>query len=247
MFKSIALVTSLLSVSAFASQDHLEDYLTIRSVEVSVETTTEKGTFVSNMEESVGSAVNLESLSGLPDAEGRFASKASAGEVIAIANQVVALGERIYELVKKGKPVLTTDSTPISVMPKNEDGSAVDIMQTEGWSIPTTRKVKMAYKNTYGMQVVTFDYTIVFAHSGQFNGSGAYITGAQIVPTQAKVSWGFNFDASMKLASLQNHGTVANPVAGVVLSLGYKVSSLMSAIESHDQYHLTGRGQFTEL
>jgi hypothetical protein len=238
----VAMTMSLASVSVQASQPDLEKYLTVSSVEVRMETATEKGTFTSVMEEEF-----LQNAQGLPDQHGFVSEKAGIGEVIAVANQLIALGEKVYELVKKGKPVLNTSYAPISVMPKAVDGTPVDMMDTAGWSLPKSRKVVMEYKNAYGMKVVTFEYTIVFAHSGTYNDRGAYITAAQIVPSNVSVQWGFSFDAKMNLVGLQNHGTTKDPVAGAILNLNYKVNSLMSAIESNDQYHITGRGGLSKL
>ena len=43
----------------------------------------------------------------------------SAGKVISAARDMVALGEAVYDLVKKGKPTNVTEYAPISVVPRD--------------------------------------------------------------------------------------------------------------------------------
>ncbi len=249
MFNKVALASVVLSLSAsvWAETQDLNKYLTLHSVAVTVETETESGSTKSMMEEELNDNSVLDLAVGVPDTEGRFNEKANIGQVIAVANQVIALGEKIYEIVKKGQPVLNVSTAPISVLPKNADGSPVDIFQTSNWSMPLTRKVKLEYKNLYGSKVVTFDYTVMFVHSGKYNGKGAYLTAVQIVPTNVTVSWGYEFDATMKLVGLQNHGSVDSPVAGAIVQMSYKAKTVLRTIDSTDQYHVTGRGQLTQL
>ncbi len=247
MIKRLAiLVLAVGTVNAQASQEDLNKYLTITSVETTVETTTEKGVFTSVMEQEVAEGIQLADLQGLPNTDGSF-DKATVGEVIQVANDIIALGERIYEIIKKGKPVLNMEYAPISVLPKDGAGRAVDVMDTDGWSMPVARKVKMVYKNGFGASVVTFDYTVVYSHSGSQEGRGAYITALQVVPANVTVGWGFSLNVNMKLVGLQNHGSRANPVAGAVIGVNYRVESVLKTIETTDTYHVTGRGGFSQL
>ena len=231
---SVALVSTLAQA---APQTDLEKYLTITSVETRVETVTDKGTFVSVSEEPVESFVQ----------DGLISQKANIGQVIQVTNELIALGERVYELVKKGKPVLNMEYAPISVLPKDGNGRAVEALETEGWSAPRSERVSMVYRNGFGASVVTFDYNVIFAYGGSYDGKGAYITAAQVIPSNVAVSWGFEFNAKMRLDGLQNHGTRANPVAGAVLGINYKASSLVKVIETNDSYHITGRGGLRKL
>lgn len=125
MIKRLALLGLVLgTVNAQASQEDLNKYLTIASIETTVETTTDKGVSTSVMEQEVAEGIEFADLQGLPNADGSF-NKANIGEVIQIANDIIALGERIYEIVKKGKPVLNLEYAPMSVLPK--DGAAVQL------------------------------------------------------------------------------------------------------------------------
>ncbi len=168
------------------------------------------------------------------------------GQVITVARDLVALGEDIYRLVSKGKPNVTTVYDPISVIPR-VGGKAVDILDTESWSMPSKRTYAITLKNTYNIDVVTFRYSVIFSHSGSYEGKGAYITAAQIQPDFLNVLWGFDFTATMKLGGIQNQGSRANPVAGATLVLQYTVSNIMNSRTMVDAFFISGRGQFKKL
>lgn len=168
------------------------------------------------------------------------------GKVIATARDLVALGEDIYNLVIKGKPTNTTSYAPISIIPK-DNGVMVDILDVEGFSIPQTRTYEIKYENLFGMDTVVFRYTVMFSHGGSFNGKGAYITGAQIIPVNASTMFGYDFRATMKLGGIQNTATKENPVAGATLLLEYEVKTVLKADLSVDSFYLTGKGGFKAL
>lgn len=170
-------------------------------------------------------------------------SPANVGQVIWIAQGLVALGEGVYNLVQKGKPANTTNYAPISVMPK-EGRNYVEILETENWNAPQKRTFMINIKNGFGMEVVKFRYSVIYSHGGSFNGAGAYITAAQIIPEYVLTSFGFDFSASMRLNGIQNHGTKANPVAGAILTMEYKIESFVSSLLRSDSFHITGRGGF---
>jgi hypothetical protein len=168
------------------------------------------------------------------------------GKVISTARDLVALGEQIYNLVIKGKPSNTTSYAPISVIPKI-NGAPVDILDVEGFTMPSTRTYEIKYTNLFGMDTVVFRYTVMFSHHGSYDGKGAYITGAQIVPVTASTMFGYDFRASMKLGGLQNGGTKVNPVAAATLLLEYEVKTVLKADLSVDSFFITGKGGFKNL
>lgn len=239
----VFLLLGVLGMGTVSANDEInENYLTVGSVEVN-----EIHQDVLNQEvsEQVYEKVLASRLQGLPNEKGMVSTQ-GVGEVIAIARGIVALGEEIYALVDKGRPVMKTSYAPISVLP-TEGGKAVSALETENWKMPSKRTYEITYKNLYGMEVVKYRYSVIFSYGGSYKGKGAYITGAQIVPVSISVSWGYSFSATMRLASLQNYGTVANPIAGVTMSMEYTVETIMKASLETDSYHVTGQGAFKAL
>lgn len=170
----------------------------------------------------------------------------TAGKVISVARDLVALGEDIYRLVSKGKPNVTTSYDPISVIPK-VDGHPVDLMDTESWSMPQKRTYQLALKNLYGIEVISFRYSVMYSYNGSYDGKGKYITAAQIQPDYVNVLWGFDFSATMKLSGIQNQGTRQAPVAAATLRIEYTASNVLNSRTIGDTFFITGTGGFRKL
>ncbi len=170
----------------------------------------------------------------------------TAGKVISVARDLVALGEDIYRLVSKGKPNVTTSYDPISVIPKVE-GRAVDLMDTESWSMPQKRTFQMGLKNLYGIEVITFRYSVMYSYNGSYDGKGKYLTAAQIQPDYVNVLWGFDFSATMKLSGIQNQGSRQNPIAAATLRIEYTASNVLNSRTIGDTFFITGTGAFRKL
>ncbi|MFY7992033.1 MAG: hypothetical protein ACOVP4_01985 [Bacteriovoracaceae bacterium] len=165
------------------------------------------------------------------------------GTVIGLAKDIVALGESIYTLVQKGKPTNTTEYAPISVLPKAAvAGAEVMWDEMENFSMPTEKKFVTSIKNGVGKEVVRFEYMIIFSHSGSFNGAGKYIAGAEIIPVSVKTSFGWDFNATMKLGGIMNNGSKADPVAGANITIKYQMTSWSSAFERNDLIYINGNG-----
>lgn len=168
-------------------------------------------------------------------------------KVIAQVDSMIALGERIYSIVEKGRPVVNLDSTPVSVLPVNDKGEFVSAFSLENWQTPKTKKYRMAVKNLYGITTVSFEFMLIFTYGGSLDGKGKYITAAQIKPTYVNVLWGYNFDASFKLQSITNQGTSESPVAAVVLMMDYSIKTVMQESSMNETFHVNGLGQVTSF
>ncbi len=166
------------------------------------------------------------------------------GKVIAILRDIVALGEDIYKLVQKGKPTNVTDFAPISIVPKDPVSKEyIEPFDLEGFSMPTEKRYTAIVKNGMNKEVVHFEYSIVYSYGGSYNGKGKYLTGVQIIPSTIKTSYGWDFNATMKLSGIMNHGTKENPVVGAILVVKYQMNSLRTSFERNDSIHITGLGE----
>lgn len=257
--KLIASLLVLSTVSVHAETEELEKYFTIESVDIEMVTETKSGSFTTHMVGGTIPAGNNTPFTipsapsfpsggvavGLPG-DGQD-PVARTGQVVKVASDMVGLGEQIYNLVRKGRPVINTQTAAISVMPRQGADGFVDVMDTEGWSMPSSTHIRADYKNGFGGVVVSFEYTIVFSYGGSHDGVGRYITGAQIIPSNVSVSYGFTFDSSMQLMSVANLGSRQNPVASAILNVKYTVGSMFKVIETSDTYQITGKGQLSKL
>lgn len=240
----ILFVIAALGVSSASAEDI--DYLTVSSVKVSKISKDVLNQEISQaIQEKHLIHTPLLDLPGMPNKSGQVDTE-NAGKIIGLGRELVALGEDIYRLVQKGKPVNKTSYAPISVVPKTANGY-VDILDTEGWRMPTKATYQVTYTNLYGMDVVKFRYSVIFSYGGSYMGKGAYITAAQIVPESIETLFGYTFTASMKLGGIQNHGTKENPVAGAILAMEHTVETVIKASLETSSFHITGRGGFKQL
>lgn len=170
------------------------------------------------------------------------------GKVIQTARDMVALGEAIYELVKKGRPTNVTEYAPISVIPKDPmTKEHVDPFDMEGFSIPVSKSFTAKIKNGLGKEVVSFTYQVVYSYGGSYDGTGKYLTGVSIIPGSVRTTYGWDFNATMKVSGIMNHGSRAEPVAGVLLTVKYQMNSRSNAFERNDTIHITGAGQLKSM
>ncbi len=161
--------------------------------------------------------------------------------------KLIAFGTKVWEIVKKGRPVVNVNmAKPISVLPVTEDPRA-SFSQMSNWSAPKAARYRVEYKNGFGSKVISFDYTVYFQHGGQFNNKGQYLTGVTVKASNVAVSWGFQFDASSELETISNRGSLDDPNAGATINIDYKASSVFRDITSSESFHVTGSGEILKF
>lgn len=236
MKSKIAILFLLVSMSGFAQEVMHEDLTKVVHLEVK-EISVSKG-----REKILSSNIQGIQSGGLLSSFG-VNPMDQVGRVVAIARDIVAIGESIYSLVERNIPSNKTDYAPISVIPRDGDG-AVDIFQTEGWSLPVKRTYRITCKNKFNKTVVDFSYSVIYSYRGSYNGTGSYLAGVQIVPVSIKTFFGTTFTANMKLGGIINQGTKLNPVAGATIILEYNLSSLLVTQTVAHTFFINGRGGF---
>lgn len=248
----IVLLVGVLGINTAQAYDEAalemnEEYLTITSMNVS---RVSKDVLNQEVLEHVSTKQlvgnrDVNQLPGMPNKMG-MVSLTNVGQVLAVAQGVVALGESVYSLVQKGKPSNKTTYAPISVLPRNGN-ELVDIFETEEWKAPKRYTYQITYTNGFNMDVVKFRYSVIYAYGGKYNGAGAYLTAAQIIPESVTTLFGFDFSATLKLGGVMNHGKKADPLAGAILTLQYTVETVLQASVETLNYHITGNGGFKKL
>lgn len=170
------------------------------------------------------------------------------GTVIAVARELVALGEVLYPLIKRGQPEVTTEFAPINVLPTDPaTGRHADPFMMENARSPISKKFVGVVKNGFNMEVVRLEFMAHFSPGASFDGHGKYLQNAIIVPTQIWATWGWEVNATMKLQSIANQGTRAEPVAAAVLNMNYTVKNLITHIEKNHLVELNGNGELKVL
>tara|TARA_R110000868_G_scaffold61524_1_gene186910 strand:- start:19761 stop:20432 length:672 start_codon:yes stop_codon:yes gene_type:complete len=194
------------------------------------------------------SKVEVTEVESAPIRYSEFYQEKNLNGVIMQAKGLLALGKEIWKIIEAGRPVSNhTAMQTITVLPKDEDGQPVDVMDMESWNLPSAKSYRVEYKNGFGMTVIGFTYTVVFQWGGSYNGKGKYLTGVNVMADDISVSWGFNFSADSQLLSITNTGTKENPVAAATLTVKYRAKSVMSDISSSETFYVTGSGRIGKL
>lgn len=179
--------------------------------------------------------------------EKNLSSQKNLGQIIMTIDKLIALGTKIYDIVKKGKPVVNMNfAKPVSVLPNGESPQTA-FAQMSNWSAPTRRKYRVEYKNGWGSKVISFDYSVYFQHSGRYEGKGQYLTGVTVRASNVAVSWGFEFNASSELETISNRGSMDDPMAAATLRINYRASSLIRDIQSSESFHVAGNGEIVKF
>lgn len=167
--------------------------------------------------------------------------------IIMIIDELIAIGQKILPSIKEGRPVLINNPmASISVLPRSENKDPV-VHDMGGWSIPVSKHYKISYTNGFGMEVVSFIYSISYQHSGTYNGKGKYLAGIRAAAKNITISWGFDVEASSQLIQIANVGTQDNVIAGATIEMNYTVKNWSTNITNSRDFFISGDGRLYKL
>lgn len=175
------------------------------------------------------------------------ANRNEVSNVLAVVDKLIALGEKIIPLIEKGKAVYRSKNMDaISVIP-NLGSTVNSLSEISNWSYPVTKHFKVVFENLYGVDVVSFVYSVTFQYNGSFAGKGKYLTGVRVATRDVSVMWGFDVDAHSELIQISNVGTISNVVAGATIEINYTVGNILNVISTSEAFHVTGDGKIFRL
>lgn len=231
--------TGFASTEFYSGDVYSDQFQTLQTVELYEIRTDHKGDKVEVLKEQRALPTNLDTIIQETSQNKRGQGL---GEILMATKDLIALGERVYKIIKKGKPVLKIDSKPISVLPKDPKGDHMDAFALTNWRAPKGRRYKVVAKNYLGLAPVSFEFLMIYTYGGQYNGKGAYLTGAQIKPTGVEVSWGYSLDAAFSVETITNQGTSESPVAAAILNIDYKIKTMMKESRHSRSFMVNGLG-----
>ncbi len=221
---TFGLSTLVLAAPLSANDMDYDKYFTITSVET---------TDITELDTRVNEAIGFV----------RADSEDPIGEAEVILDKIIAIGDKIWKIIERNKPVVNQNYKALSLVPEG----ATKWEQLEQWQMPKTKVYSMNYKNGFGMSVVTFDYRIAFTYGGSVNGKGAYLSQIQIEPALLNVAWGYTFNANGEVVNPTNAGTKANPIAAAELRMNWRVNTVLKHSEESSRFYVRGDGLFKDL
>lgn len=155
-----------------------------------------------------------------------------------IVDKVINIGQKIWSVVEKGKPVANYSSASANALPEN--ASRWD--QLESWNAPKSKIISVVYKNVYGIEVIRFTYRIILLYGGSVGGVGKYIGYANVEPLEMTTAYMYTFNVKASVDSVYNMGTKRNPVAGMILNINWTVETVLKKSTMTHTYSLDGHG-----
>lgn len=156
---------------------------------------------------------------------------------------IINLGLKLWSIVQEGEPVANVQTSYATALPRGVSCW----MDMENWRAPEIKTFQVQYYNLLGMNVVDFTYSLVAVSGGQYQGRGAYIAHATVVPVHLSVLWGFGVDASATVHVVFNTGTQTDPVAAMQVQVGWSVKSIFTSEQRTAMYYLNGQGLIQEM
>ncbi|MFZ3231339.1 MAG: hypothetical protein WA160_14110 [Pseudobdellovibrio sp.] len=219
-----------------------ENYLTISSVEVIDDTQKYQRNF-DDIKHRYQSSRIMSAPMSTSLAMPSFSKSASGIETLDVADmaldKIINLGQKVWTVVEKGQPRMSYQNTVASALPEN----AKSWNDLENWKEPQTKVLSVAYKNFYGVEVVRFTYRIILVAGGDVNGVGSYIGYAAVEPIKMTTAYLYTFNAEAAVMNISNKGTHANPLAGMVLTVRWNVSTLVKKTLGSHTFFLDGTGR----
>lgn len=166
-------------------------------------------------------------------------------DVVDIAvDKIINIGNKVWDVVSKGTPITNYQASVGTAMPEN----IKSWQQLSGWQPPKSEKrVGIICKNLYGVEVARFVYNIILLYGGSYNGTGVYIGYAAVQPAELSTAYMYTLSAQAKVESVFNMGTTQDPKAGMVLSVTWTLSNVLTKTTQTQSYSLDGLGNISNL
>jgi hypothetical protein len=148
-----------------------------------------------------------------------------------------------WEIIEKNQTVVNAQFNGVSVIPEGVDSW----LQMQNWKDRKSKTYEVTFSNLIGVTVATFRYRILFDYGGNVNGVGQYLTNVQVMPTFIDVMLGWSFDASVVPSRPKNVGSLANPVAEVLVNVKMSAHSKLRYKETSASFKIRGDGDLNVI
>ena len=156
----------------------------------------------------------------------------------------IAFGKKAWEVVVANRPVVNIASSPkINILPNDKAAWA----QMSNWRGPVAKSFKVVATNLFGNEVVSQTYTVAYNYGGNYNGKGAYLANASIIPSNVSVLWGYTLDSGVNVGQILNMGAADAPVPGVDMQVKWKIATILKEEQTTESFFVQGNGALKHL
>ena len=170
---------------------------------------------------------------------------AGAGDAIPELGEVVNLGRKVWKVVVDNEPVVDVRAPYATALPKGASGWT----DLAGWRPPAGEVYELTARNGYGARVIRARYQVLRTYGGSYHGRGKYLTAVAVEPLRVEVAWAYrlSMEAAVPDSSVVNVGTSRDPVAGMMATLSWRVSTPLKDARGRSLYFLQGDGAYREI
>jgi len=163
-----------------------------------------------------------------------------------IVDKVINIGTKIWNVLERGRATYNYQNQQANALPQG----ARRWNQLQNWRQPASRVFSVTGKNVFGYEILRFDYRVILLAGGDVGGVGRYIGYATVHPMEVNIPYLTNFDVGVRVDSVYNTGTARNPVAGMVMNISIRATSVVPLMPIRELGHslvLDGNGNIRTM
>lgn len=167
------------------------------------------------------------------------------GDDLVLIDQIINLGQKIWAIIEKNKPVVEVKNSYATALPKG----ITNWGELEGWSQPKGTVYTLTANNAYGTRVINVRFQVLRTYGGSYNGKGKFLTAVTVEPLLVEVLWGYQFNLTAEVpdTSVINVGTSADPVAAMMPTLKWQIKTVLKDSQGKSLFYLQGDGLYKEV
>ncbi len=151
-------------------------------------------------------------------------------------NEIINLGEKIWKIIEKNKPVVNVKYAYANAVPKGVKGPE----DLENFSPLQFKSFRKFGKNGFGSTVFDVTYTLAHRYNGQYQGRGRFLDAVTVLPHKVDVLWGYTLNFNVARVSTANVGSEKEPVGSVAMDMDFQVSTVLKASQYRNLYEFRG-------
>ena len=165
-----------------------------------------------------------------------FIPRASDVPEIVLIDQIINLGQKIWGIIEKNKPVVNIKYTFANAVPLGVKSTE----ELDRFSSVQAKSYRMHGTNLYGATVYDVTYTLVHRYGGQYKGKGQYLDAVTVYPHKMDVLWGYTVNFNVDRIATTNVGSAEAPVASILMDLNFTVSTVFKSSQFRQIFEYRG-------
>jgi len=158
-------------------------------------------------------------------------------------DDIIAIGKKVWEIVKEGQPVVDYKTDWAGAVPKGVIWSDL-----ENFNDMTYGPFGWTFKNAFGMTNVNFKWHFAYACKGSYNGHGSFLMNVGTAIEEIYAAWGYTVNVNCTVDSNPtNYGTKVDPIAGLNVEVTMEVKTVIQSFTERCRVSIHGDCQAETL